>query len=275
MSDAPPTFYDTHGHLDYPEFQRDFAGVLDRARAAGIRKLVSVGTDFESSRRAVALVERYPEVFAVVGWHPSHAHEAPEDLRPTLRDLARHPKVVAIGETGLDYHWLPSRQRKGTAEDDARHRARQADIFSQQLELAAETGLNVVIHQRDSFDELLAQLTPWATRVKAVFHCFGEGPERLAQVLALGCNVSFTGIVTFKNGQNVRASAAAAPAGRFMLETDCPYLAPEPYRGKRSEPAHVKEIAEAVAAARGCSLAELSRVTCAAAEEFFPKLKGA
>ena len=133
--------------------------------------------------------------------------------------------------------------------------------------------MNCVIHQRSAFDDPLAQLQPFAAKVRGVFHCFGENAGRMRQVLEIGSLVSFTGIATFKNGQNVRDTIAATPPDRFMLETDCPYLAPVPYRGKRCEPAYVKEISETVAQVRGCSLDELSAATCKTAAEFFPKLK--
>jgi TatD DNase family protein len=155
---------------------------------------------------------------------------------------------------------------------DAHYKQKQAEIFQQQLEIAAETGLNVIIHQRSSFDDLFAQIQPFASRTKGVFHCFGESLERLQKVLSLGWLVSYTGIVTFKNGQNIRDAVAATPLGKFMLETDCPYLAPVPYRGKRCEPAFVKEISETVAQVKLCSLDELSSATCRTAQEFFPKL---
>lgn len=265
-------FYDTHAHLDYPDFHPDFAGVISRARAAGITKLISIGTSFESSRRAIALAEAHEDVFAVVGWHPSDVLTAPEDVRVPLRALAAHPKVVAIGETGLDYYRLPS-SKGGTVADDAHYKRRQAALFEQQLEVAAELGLNCVIHQRgETLDDTLALMQPLAPLVRGVFHCFSGSLEALARIRALGSIVSFTGIVTFKNGQNVREAAAATPLGEFMLETDCPFLAPIPYRGKRCEPAYVKEIADAVAAARGCSLEELSRATCDTAHRFFSKM---
>jgi TatD DNase family protein len=142
------------------------------------------------------------------------------------------------------------------------------------LEVAAEIGLNCVIHQRDSLTDTLAQLQPFASRVRGVFHCFAEGPEIMRHILAMNSLVSFTGIVTFKNGQNVRDTVAATPLGQFMLETDCPFLAPMPYRGKRCEPSYVKEISETVAKVKGCSLEELSQATCATAEQFFKKLAG-
>jgi TatD DNase family protein len=266
-----PVFYDTHAHLDYPDYANDLPETIERARTAGITRIISIGTDLESSRRAVALADRFAGVFAAVGWHPSNAHEAPEDIRPALRDLVKHPKVVAIGETGLDYHHLPG-EKSGHAGADARYKQKQAEIFRQQLEVAGAAGLNCVIHQRDAFEDTLAQLQPFAGRVRGVFHCFGEDAGRMRRVLETGSLVSFTGIATFKNGQNVRDTIAATPSGRFMLETDCPYLAPVPYRGKRCEPAHVKEISEIVAQVRGCSLDELSAATCQTAAEFFPRL---
>jgi TatD DNase family protein len=265
------TFYDTHAHLDFPDYANDLPDVIARAQAAGIAKIISIGTSLSSSERAIRLAEKHPCVYAAVGWHPSEAMQAPADLRPALREFAKHPKVVAIGEIGLDYHHLPGSQG-GSAEDDARYKQRQAEIFQQQMEVAVEAGLNCIIHQRDAFDDTLAQLTPFAGKTRGVFHCFGENADRMKQVLALGSLVSFTGIVTFKNGQNVRDTVADTPLGQFMLETDCPYLAPVPYRGKRCEPAYVKEISETVARVKGCSADELSAVTCKTAAEFFPKL---
>jgi TatD DNase family protein len=266
-------FFDTHAHLDYPDFAADFAPLLERAQSAGIVKMISIGTDLESSARAIQLAERHDSIYAVAGWHPSHAHEAPDDLRPALRELAKHPKVVALGETGLDYYRLPSSQGRGTVADDQRYQERQQSVFLQHLETAAETGLNCVIHQRgDCFEDTLVQMRPFTDRVRGVFHCFASDAAAMQQVLALGSLVSFTGIVTFKNGQNVRDTVAATPLGKFMLETDCPYLAPVPYRGKRCEPAYVKEISETVAQVKGCSLPELSAATCEAALHFFPKL---
>ena len=282
------TFYDTHAHLDFPDYEKDLPEVIARAQAAGIAKMISIGTSLSSSERAVRLAEKFPTVYAAVGWHPSEAMKAPSDLLPALREFARHPKVVAIGETGLDYHHLPSEKPDSWSsrfsvsgdklklelqQEDERYKQRQADIFTQQLEVAAEFGLNCIIHQRNAFDDTLAQLKPFAGRVRGVFHCFGESADRMRQVLGLGSLVSFTGIVTFKNGQNVRDTVAATPLDQFMLETDCPYLAPVPYRGKRCEPAYVKEISEMLSQVKGCSPDELSTATCKTAMEFFPKLR--
>jgi TatD DNase family protein len=264
-------FYDTHAHLDDDQYQSDFAEVLARAEQAGIRKIISIATDLASSRSAIALAEKHPLIYAAIGWHPTETPRAPADVRSELRELARHPKVVAIGECGLDYYRLPSSQG-GTTADDAEYRRKQAEIFQQQLELAVETGLNCIIHQRSSFDDLFDQIQPYAKQTRGVFHCFGESIPRLEKILSLGWLVSFTGIVTFKNGQNIRDAVAAAPLGRFMLETDCPYLAPVPYRGQRCEPAYVKEISDTVAQVKRCTAEELSAATCRTAHEFFPKL---
>ena len=267
------TFFDTHAHLDFPEYASDVTEVVARARAAGIERIISIGTDLASSARALALAERFPDVYAAVGWHPGHAEEAPDDFRHELRALAAHPKAVAIGECGFDYYRLPS-GKGGTAEDDARVKAKQAVVFRQQLEVAAELGLNVVVHTRGgSFDDTIAAMEPFAGRVRGVFHCFVGTPVEMQRTLALGSRVSFTGIATFKNAGDIRATLAATPMGKFMLETDSPFLAPVPFRGKRCEPAYVRELAAAVADVKGCSLEELSAATSAAAREFFPRLR--
>jgi TatD DNase family protein len=264
-------FFDTHAHLDYPDYTPDLPEVVARAQTAGITKIISIGTSLASSERAVRLAEKFPGVYAAVGWHPTEALSAPDDLRPALRKLAGHPKVVAIGETGLDYHHLPSERSEFTAADDAHYKEKQAKVFRQQMEVATELGLNCIIHQRMAWDDTIAQLKPFAGRTRGVFHCFGETVERMQQVFEIGSLVSFTGIVTFKNARNVCDAVAAAPLGKFMLETDCPYLAPVPYRGKRCEPAYVKEISETVAQVKNCTLEELSEATCRTAVEFFRK----
>jgi TatD DNase family protein len=268
-------FYDTHAHLDYPDYANDLPETLARAQAAGIVKIICIGTNLESSERAVRLAEKFPEIYTAIGWHPTEALAAPEDLRPALRELARHPKVVAIGETGLDYHHLPGEKPEFSKSDDDKYKHKQAEIFRQQMEVAAEAGLNCVIHQRTAWDDTIAQMKPFTGKTRGVFHCFGETVARMQEVFAIGSLVSFTGIVTFKNAQNVRDCAAAAPLGKFMLETDCPYLAPVPFRGQRCEPAYVKEISQTIARVKNCSLEELSAATCRTALEFFPKLNGA
>lgn len=264
-------FFDTHAHLDFPDYAGDLEAVVQRATAAGITRIVTIGTTLEGSARAVAIAERFSSVFAAVGVHPGHVDESPDEIRPALRDLALHPKVVAIGETGLDFF-----RRPGEAEPepvaDAANRRKQASLFQQQLEVASETGLNVIIHTRDSFAGTLEVFRPYAARVRGVFHCWVGSLADLREVEALGSLASFTGIATFKNGANVREAAAEVSPGRFLLETDCPFLAPVPFRGKRCEPAHVALVAASVAEVRGVSLDALSAETCATARRFFPKL---
>lgn len=268
-----PVFIDTHAHLDCPEFEADVANVIARARAAGVTTIISVGTCLASSARAIQLAEQFPEVYAAVGWHPSDAMQAPEDIRPALRKLATHIKVVAMGETGLDYYRLPSTQPGGTVVEDAPVMLRQAELFQQHLEIAAETGLPCIIHQRGpALAHTMAALDRFAGRVRAVFHCYVDDMLTARTILAAGHRVSFTGILTFKNAQNIRDTISGLPMDSFMLETDSPYLAPVPHRGKRCEPAHVADIAQAIARIKGCSLQELSDATCANARAFFPRL---
>ncbi len=271
-----PVFYDTHAHLTYRDFADELPEVIARAHQAGITKIITIGTDRGSSQAALQLAEQFRNVFAVVGWHPGDAKDAPDDWRPELRQLAGHPKVVALGETGLDYYRLPSAGVEA-------YKPKQRQLFRQHLEVAAELGLNCVIHQRDAvprkdspaasvasvLDDTLTLLKPFSQKVRGVFHCFASDARALNHVLELGSLVSFTGILTFKNGQNVRDALAATPMDKFMLETDSPFLAPLPYRGKRCEPAYVKEISEMAAQVKGCSLDQLSEATCATAHQFF------
>lgn len=262
-------FYDTHAHLGYPDFANELPEVVGRAAEAGISKIICIATDLESSQRAIQIAEQFPNVFAVVGWHPSDTPKAPAELRPALRALANHPKVVALGETGLDYYRLPSRNAEFTSSDDEAYKRKQAEIFRQHLDVAAEVGLNCVIHQRESLEDTISILEPYASRVRGVFHCYANDAATMKRIVALGSLVSFTGILTFKNGQNIRDALAATPLDRFMLETDSPFLAPVPYRGKRCEPAYVKYISQIAAQVKGCSLEELSAATCATAKSFF------
>lgn len=260
---------DTHAHLDFPDFAQDLPAVLTRAREAGVTQAVSIGTDLASSHRALDIANRFPGIRAAVGWHPGHAEEAPDDFRSELRTLARHPRVAAIGECGLDFYRLPTRTGQGTAEDDERIRGRQLRLFDQHLQVAAETGLNVVVHTRESFEATLDCFKPYAGRVRAVFHCFVGTAAEMERVLALGSLVSFTGIVTFKNSAVVRETLLATPLDRFMLETDCPYLAPVPYRGRRCAPAFVREIADTAARITGRTVDDIAEATGRTAREFF------
>ena len=278
---------ETHAHLDYPDFQPDLDDVIARAAEAGVTRIISIGTGLESSRRAITLANRFPNVFAVVGIHPTNVMEEGLDFLPALRELALHPKVVAIGETGIDYHHVPEELQPTkvavvdaallaqTSLDQERliaegaWKSAQADAFRMQLDLAVELGLNVVIHQRSSWSDTLDVLRDYTGKVRGVFHCFGGTPEEASEVAALGHLVSFTGIITFKNAEQVRLTAAAVPANGYMVETDCPYLAPVPHRGKRAEPAHTRLVAETIAGVRGISLEEVAAATTRTAESFF------
>ncbi len=255
---------DTHAHLDYPDFESDLEAVIARATEAGVTRIISIGTGLASSCKAVALAERFPNLYAVIGIHPTNVIDEGVELFPLYRELAHHPKVVAIGETGIDYHHVPE-----GLEDMHPWKAAQAVAFRRQLDLAEEFGLNVVIHQRSAWEETLAVLRPYTGRVRGVFHCFGGTPREAAEVAALGHLVSFTGIISFKNAAQVRETAACVSADGYMVETDCPYLAPVPHRGKRAEPAHTRIVAEQVALARGISVEEVAAATTRTAEKFF------
>jgi TatD DNase family protein len=280
---------ETHAHLDYPDFAPDFDDVLRRANEAGVTRIITIGTSIESSRRAIELAEKYPNIFAVIGVHPTYAGETPDDVMTPLRELAKNPRVVALGESGLDYHSLPSKEAakdkkvqvfanalQGETEEqidasiaDGAYKSKQAILFEQQLDLAVELGLNVVIHQRDAWANTLEIMQPYTDKLRGVFHCFGGTREQAEEVIALDHLVSFTGIVTFKNGASVREVAAQIPLWKFMVETDCPYLAPVPFRGKRCEPAYTRLVAESIAVARGIPLQEVAEATTETAEKFF------
>ena len=279
---------DTHTHLDYPDFDNDLDDVLRRAHEAGVKRIVTIGTSLESSRRAIELAEKHSSVFAAIGVHPTSVDDADDDVITPLRELARNPRVVAIGETGLDYHRLPSGEvakeeqvqvmtalRTETDEEieaqirDGAYKSKQASLFQQQLDLAAELELNVVIHQRDAWEDTLKIIRPYSGKLRGVFHCFGGSLDEANEVLDLDHLISFTGIVTFKNGMAVREVAAQIPLWKFMVETDCPYLAPVPFRGERSEPAYTRIVAETIAAAREIPLKELADATTETAEGFF------
>jgi TatD DNase family protein len=266
---------ETHAHLDYPDFQPDFPEVLRRAEEAGVTRMLSIGTSLESSRRAIALAESDARIFAVAGVHPTAVAEAEEDVSAELRKLALHPRVVAIGEAGLDYHRLPSQSGEPAALSDAEYKEAQERLFRQQLDVAADLGLNVVIHQRDAWPDTLRILRDYTGRVRGVYHCFGNSFEQAQEVLRLGHMVSFTGIVTFKNAPLVHDCATRVDAAHFMVETDCPYLAPVPHRGKRCEPAYTRLVAERIATLRGTTLEEVAARTTENADHFFRFNRGA
>jgi TatD DNase family protein len=233
----------------------------------------------------VELAAAHEGVHVVVGIHPSHAHEVEGDFLSELRALAADPHVAAIGEAGLDYHRLgpdedgpaPAMNALGAGTTEASSRqlrdgsikSMQAQVFTAQLDLAAELGLNVVVHQRDAWGDTLDLIRPYTGRLRAVFHCFGGTTEQAAELREMGHLVSFTGIVTFKNAGQVRETVAGLPDASYMVETDCPYLAPVPYRGARCEPWHTALVAAEIARVRGVSVERIAEETERTAGAFF------
>lgn len=260
---------DTHCHLGSARFAaEEMSGVLARAREAGVTRVVTLATSLSDVDQHLAVAAQ-EGVSACIGIHPCDVANEPDDAVEQLRRWVSHPAVCAVGETGLDYyHPAP----EGWSEVD--YRVRQQVFLRQHFEFAAELGLNLVIHTRDrdgqdSLDHALEIYRAYHRSVRAVFHCFISGWEQAERVLELGGLVSFGGVATFKSAHAVRDTVLRCPAGSFMLETDAPYLAPEPHRGKRNEPAYMRHTAERIAAVRGESLEELARHTGEAAAHFF------
>jgi len=242
---------DSHCHLDFPDFAAELDAVVARARAAGVRRLVTISTRVKKHTHLIAIAERFPEVFCSVGTHPHHADEELDVDAEALAAIARHPKVVAIGEAGLDYHY------------DTGPRDNQAKSFRQHIAAARQTGLPLVIHAREA-DADMAQILKDEMKqgaFAAVLHCYTGGRDLAFTAVDLGHYVGFTGILTFKNSEGLREIAKALPADRILVETDSPYLAPVPYRGKRCEPAYVTETAKMLASVRGVSPVEIARQT--------------
>jgi TatD DNase family protein len=260
---------DTHAHLDFPDFAPDLDEVIARARDAGVTELIAMATRLETSAGAIRVAEKYSNVWAAVGIHPLEVADAPADTIPRLRDLARNPRVVAIGEIGLDYHNLDPDPVVA-----AETKARQALLFRQQLELAAELGFNVVLHVRESsqpelWADALRILQPFTGKLRAVFHCFKGTPEQVAQAVAWGHLVSFTGFATYPEMPQIPLTASQIDATTFMLETDAPFQRPPPDQDQRCEPAFLRPIAEHIASLRGVSLEQLAADTTRNARAFF------
>jgi len=247
---------DSHGHVSTKRFDADRDEVLARAREAGMVALLDVGCDLESSRASVALAEREPLVWATVGVHPHEAKDVPADYLAQLRELAAHPRVVAIGEMGLDFFY------------DHSPRDEQRTRFREQLELARELDLPAVLHVRDAYPEA-AGIVDQVPGVRGIAHCFTGTAEEAELYWSRGFAVSFTGVVTFKNAEAVREAAKGVPPELLLVETDCPYMAPVPKRGKRCEPAFVVHTAEKLAEVRGEDPAELKRRTAENALRIF------
>jgi TatD DNase family protein len=243
---------DSHCHLDDHQFDSDREETIARAQAAGVNTMLAIGTgdgppDLEAATR---LAERYNFMYATVGVHPHDASKADEETFRRLADLARHPKVRAVGEIGLDYHY------------DFSPREVQRSVFERQLALAAEANLPLVIHTREAWEDTLQILrSDW--RGEGIMHCFTGNEAQAWQALDLGFHLAFGGVLTFPKAEDVRQAARITPADRLLLETDCPYLAPVPMRGKRNEPAYLAETARRLADVRGCPLEEIAAQTSA------------
>jgi TatD DNase family protein len=255
---------DTHCHLNHRDFADDRTACLARARAAGVGVMVEIGYDLPSSEAAVAAAEREPSLYAAVGVHPHDATSLDDRSLARLAELARSPRVVAIGEIGLDFYRNLS------------PRPAQEEAFRRQLRLSRELGMPFVLHTRDSEGEVLDLLEAEGPMgVTGVLHCFSAGPEIAARAFALGLYVGLGGVLTFKNARALQETAAALPLDRIVIETDAPYLAPHPYRGKRNEPAYVTLVADQLAALLGRSPAEVAATTTANARALFaPRLMG-
>ena len=247
---------DSHCHLDFPDFASELDAIVARAGAAGIGHMVTISTRVKRHADILAIAERFPNVTCSVGTHPHHADEELDITADDLVSRSAHPKVVAIGEAGLDYHY------------DNSPRDAQAQGFLTHIAAARATGLPLVIHTREADDDTARILEDEAGKgpFPAVLHCYTGGPDLARRALALGHYIGFTGIVTFKNSAALREIAKMVPADRFLVETDAPYLAPLPYRGKRNEPAYVVKVAEVLAEVRGVSFDEICRQTT---ENFF------
>lgn len=255
---------DTHAHLASAGFAGDLEGVIKRAGENGVRRIVTISCDAEDSRINLEIAGKHPSVLPAVGIHPLYI-EGTSNHRwlEELRDLASLPQVCAIGEIGLDYFHPP---RDGSPENEWRRKQR--DVFERLLQLALDLDLPAVIHQRNSSADV-AEVLAGFPGVRAVLHCFSGSSEEASLALEAGHYLSFTGIITFKNATELRTMAASLPLERIMVETDCPYLAPEPFRGKRCEPSMLVHTATALGELHGLSLEEISAVTSANASRFF------
>lgn len=247
---------DSHCHLDFPDFKEELDAVVARAKAAGVGRLVTISTRVRKLDGLLAITDRFPEVYCSVGTHPHNAHEELDIKAADLVGHTRHPKVVAIGEAGLDYHYDNSPVDK------------QEQGLREHIAAARETGLPLVIHSREADEHMGRVLKDEMGKgaFPAVLHCFTGGRDLAMSAVDMGLYVSFTGILTFKNSADLRAIAKDLPADRILVETDSPYLAPMPYRGKRCEPSYVVETAKVLAETRGVTSAEIARQTT---ENFF------
>ena len=256
------TLIDTHAHLCDEKFDDDRIDVIARAREAGVAKIISMGDTMAASAQVVQDAEEYPALYAAVGIHPESACVLTDEMRCQLLTWAQHPKVVAIGEIGLDYYW----------EKDASRRALQRDLLAAQLDLAREAGLPVCIHDREAHGDTLAMLRAEGAGLTGVLHCYSGSLEMARELWKMGWYIGIDGPLTYKNAAKLPDIVREAPADKLLVETDCPYLAPVPLRGKRNEPACVTHIVAKIAEIRGEAFEEVARYTTENAQRLYPKL---
>ncbi|RIV21769.1 TatD family deoxyribonuclease [Alicyclobacillaceae bacterium I2511] len=251
---------DTHCHLNDTQFEQDWEQVWVQAQAAGVSQIIIPGVDAASSVRAVAIAERFNGVYAAVGIHPESLHNLPTSEWETVYDLLHHPKVVAVGEVGLDYYW------NVVSHDE------QQQVFLRQLAWGKELGLPVIVHNRDATQDTLRCIEQMAPGITGVLHCFTGSIETAKQAIQAGFFISYGGPLTFKNAENVRRAAALVAEDRLLVETDAPYLSPHPYRGQRNEPRRVARVAEVLAEIRGWTLERTAVQTTRNAHQLFFRL---
>ena len=248
--------FDTHAHMNDPAFDPDRNEILLGLKDKGVAHMLNVGCCLESSRDCVAMAEAYPFVYASVGSHPDSAAEVNEAVLDEYRLLAKHPKVKAIGEIGLDYYY----------EDPPRDIQQKA--FRLQMELAREVDLPVIVHERDAHDDGMRIVKDFKN-VTGVFHCYSGSAEMARQLVNMGWYIGFTGVLTFKNARKAVETATSIPLERIVLETDCPFMAPEPFRGKRNDPGYLYRMAERLAELRGISVEEVHAITTENAKRLY------
>lgn len=249
---------DTHVHVNAKQFKDDREEVIQRAAAAGVTKMIVVGFDEETIRLAMEIVEEHAHIYAAVGWHPVDAIDWKDEYISWLKELADHPKVVALGEMGLDYHW-------DTSPKDV-----QQEVFRKQIRLAKEIDMPIIIHNREATADVIRILQEEnAKEVGGIMHCYSGTVAEVQDCLDMNFYISLGGPVTFKNAKEVKEVAKMVPLDRLLIETDAPYLAPHPYRGKRNEPAYVRLVAEEIARLREMDLEELAQITTKNALQFF------
>ncbi len=259
-------FIDTHTHLDFPEFKNEVPAILKRAKEAGVERMINVGVDVATSKHSLELARRYPEMYAAIGLHPHSSLELDIETSGQLLTLSNHEKAVAIGEIGLDYYYL----KRSSKYANCPSRETQIFCFEQMLDLVLETNLPAIIHCREAEADLLAILRSYKGGMRAVVHCFSGDYDFAEKILDLGFAISVTGTITFKNSNYDTVEAIKKiPLGSLMIETDCPLITPEPYRGKRNEPAYVVEVAKKIAEIKNIPLAQVEDETTKKAKKFF------